>query len=51
MGMFLKITVEDNGVGVSEDARHLLFRPFQKAQAKVSGVDSGRWVSGGDSVR
>ena len=36
-GLFLKITVEDNGIGVSEDARHLLFRPFQKAQAKVRG--------------
>ena len=41
----MKFTVEENGIGVSEDARHLLFKPFQKAQAKVriGGVEGVGW--------
>ena len=34
---YLKITVEDRGIGVPEHMRARLFRSFSKAQSKVNG--------------
>ena len=38
-GQYVKITVEDTGIGVPENLRARLFQPFSKAQSKV--MDSG----------
>ena len=43
-GQYVKITVEDTGIGVPENLRTRLFQPFSKAQSKV--MDSG----GGDRL-
>ncbi|RYG69339.1 response regulator [archaeon] len=38
---YLRIEVEDNGIGLSEDAMHALFNPFKQAQRLAGGTGLG----------
>jgi signal transduction histidine kinase len=35
------VTVEDNGIGISEEARQTLFQPFKQAQRMAGGTGLG----------
>ena len=40
-GSTIKISVEDSGIGISEDARLLLFKPFKQVQRLAGGTGLG----------
>jgi hypothetical protein len=39
--VFVRISIEDNGIGLSEEARKNLFQPFKQAQRMVGGTGLG----------